>query len=163
MRIWSGRSNMCRLFAGFKKEASKCIRDCQAKSTCSENSWNLLRSTTGIFYPALKSWDLKTIHSHTSLSRPSKGYNTTLENARLIMLVFAISCFKANAFRNHSYNKRTIVWPHWVDHILKICILNLRYAKTRCAKNAKNVKGMPFSMYGDFYLITFSSVHDSKF
>ena len=59
MSIWSGRWNMCRLFAGFKKETKKCIQDCQARRACSGNSWNNPRSATGIFYPALKSEDLK--------------------------------------------------------------------------------------------------------
>ena len=33
-------------------------------------------------------------------------------------------------------------------------MLNLPYAGAGRAKNAKNAKGMPFSMYGDFYLTT---------
>ena len=48
--------------------------------------------------------------------------------------------------------RKTTVRPHWVDHSLEICVLN-----------AKNVKGIPFPMYGIFYLTTFLSIHDSKF
>ena len=52
--------------------------------------------------------------------------------------------------------------PHWVDHF-KNCVLNLRYARTGRAKNAKNLKGMPLPMYSISNLTIFSSVHDSKF
>ena len=53
----------------------------------------------------------------------------------------------------------------WVDHSLKIPVLNLRYVRAGHAKNANSAKGtcMPFPMYGSFRLTTFSCVHDSEF
>ena len=54
--------------------------------------------------------------------------------------------------RGKQHPSWTILRPHWVDHLLKIPVLNLRYARTGCAKNAKNVKGMPFPMYGVSFL-----------
>ena len=56
-----------------------------------------------------------------------------------------------------------VVRPCWVDHSLKIRVLNFQYAKTGRVKNVKNAKGMPFPMYGVLCLTTFSSVYDSKF
>ena len=57
----------------------------------------------------------------------------------------------------------TIARPCWVDHSLKICVLNLRYARAGRAKNAKKAKGMPYLMCGIFCLTTFPSIHDIKF
>ena len=56
----------------------------------------------------------------------------------------------------------TIIRPRLVDHLLKICVLNLWYVRTGDAKNAQNVKGMLFPMYGVFYLhvTTFSSIYE---
>ena len=61
-----------------------------------------------------------------------------------------------------AWNSLIIVHPCWVDHLLKIHVLNLRYARTGCAKNAKMWKVMAFPMYGVSCLTTFSSVHNSN-
>ena len=39
-----------------------------------------------------------------------------------------------------------ILCSRCADHLLKIPVLNLRYARARHAKNAKNAKGMAFSV-----------------
>ena len=59
-------------------------------------------------------------------------------------------------------NQGAIIRPRCIDHSLKVCVLNLRYARIRPAKNAKGAS-FPMYMYGVFYLTTFSSTHDSKF
>ena len=63
----------------------------------------------------------------------------------------------------HMFTDQIILRPCWVDHSLKIPVLNLRYARAGRAKIAKKAKGMPFPMYGIFCLPTFSWVHDSEF
>ena len=44
----------------------------------------------------------------------------------------------------------TILCSHRVGDSLKIPVLNLRYARTGCARNVKNAKTMPFPICGVF-------------
>ena len=56
----------------------------------------------------------------------------------------------------------TILRSRWVDHLLKIPVLKLWYARAGHAENVNNAKGMPFPVYGAFCLTTFLCVYDSE-
>ena len=70
------------------------------------------------------------------------------KNRKLVTIRLHRSVLKQAAV----FTRYAILRSSWVDHLLKIPVFNLQYAK--------NVKGMPFPIYGIFCLTTFSCIHD---